>query len=223
MLGKLKSKFVNWLLKDVHLDEIHIGEHSVVIAGTGINMDAKKIENVAAPDSDDDAPRRDTIDSKIATHKSDASAHHIKTTEDTVSSAVSDTLRNSNDNEKSTSSSTYVKVKEVKLNEDLPACRLKFDVDMFPTDGNSYAQVYKNGVPIGTEWAFSETGYVTKSEDFTGWVKDDLIQIYLKTPKTAYVQHMRFYYDVVITYVGGWDLITDLPVTYSISMTNQDP
>jgi len=40
----------------------------------------KKIENVGAPDSDDDAPRRDTIDSKITTHKGDASAHHAKTT-----------------------------------------------------------------------------------------------------------------------------------------------
>lgn len=58
MLGKLKSKFINWLLKDVHLDEIHIGEHSVVISGTGANMDGQKIENVGAPDSDDDVPRR---------------------------------------------------------------------------------------------------------------------------------------------------------------------
>jgi len=41
---------------------------------------AKKIENLGAPDSGDDAPRDDTIDSKITTHKGDASAHHAKTT-----------------------------------------------------------------------------------------------------------------------------------------------
>ena len=76
MLGKVKNKLVNWLLKGVHLDKIHIGEHSVVIAGTGINMDAQKIENVGAPDSDDDAPRRDTIDSKITTHAGVKTAHH---------------------------------------------------------------------------------------------------------------------------------------------------
>ncbi|MBA7507346.1 hypothetical protein ES706_06065 [subsurface metagenome] len=76
MLGKLKSKFINWLLKDVHLQELHIGEHSVVVSGTGINMGATKVENVAAPDSDDDAPRRDTIDSKITTHAGVAAAHH---------------------------------------------------------------------------------------------------------------------------------------------------
>jgi len=42
---------------------------------------AKKIENLGAPDTGDDAPRRDTIDSKINTHKGDPSAHHAKTTD----------------------------------------------------------------------------------------------------------------------------------------------
>jgi len=42
---------------------------------------AKKIENLGAPDSGDDAPRDDTIDNKITTHKADASAHHTKTTD----------------------------------------------------------------------------------------------------------------------------------------------
>lgn len=58
MLGKLKQKFASWLLKGVHIDVLHIGEHSVVISGTGANMDGQKIENVGAPDSDDDVPRR---------------------------------------------------------------------------------------------------------------------------------------------------------------------
>ncbi len=90
MLGKLKNKFANWLLKDVHLDKIHIGEHSIVISGTGANLDGQKIENVGVPDSDDDAPRRDTIDSKIATHKADASAHHTKYTHPTTGTCPQD-------------------------------------------------------------------------------------------------------------------------------------
>ena len=45
MLKKLKSKFVNWLLKDVLLEEIHIGEHSVVVSVAGI-----KIEEALATD-----------------------------------------------------------------------------------------------------------------------------------------------------------------------------
>lgn len=45
MLGNLKQKLVSWLFKDVHLDVIHIGEHSVVVSGTGINMGAQSITN----------------------------------------------------------------------------------------------------------------------------------------------------------------------------------
>lgn len=45
MLRKFKSKFANWLLKDVHLKEIRIGEHSVVVNSSGINMDAQNITN----------------------------------------------------------------------------------------------------------------------------------------------------------------------------------
>lgn len=45
MLKRLKSYLVNWLLKDVHLEEIHIGERSVVVTVAGI-----KIEEALATD-----------------------------------------------------------------------------------------------------------------------------------------------------------------------------
>ncbi len=78
MLGKLKQKFASWLLKGVHIDVLHIGEHSVVISGTGANLDGQKIENVGAPDSDDDVPRRDTINSKVAAHAAlDTGVHGV--------------------------------------------------------------------------------------------------------------------------------------------------
>ncbi|MBA7635417.1 hypothetical protein ES703_43021 [subsurface metagenome] len=44
MLG-LKQKIVSWLLRGVHIDELHVGEHSVVIASSGINMGATPITN----------------------------------------------------------------------------------------------------------------------------------------------------------------------------------
>lgn len=46
MLGKLKSKLVNWLLTDVHLDEIHIGEHSVVVSIAGIKIEEALATNL---------------------------------------------------------------------------------------------------------------------------------------------------------------------------------
>jgi len=55
---------------------------------------AKKIENLGAPDTGDDAPRDDTIDSKITTHAGDASAHHTKTTDaGDITSGVFDLAR----------------------------------------------------------------------------------------------------------------------------------
>jgi len=46
VLGKLKSKFINWLLRDVHLDEIHIGEHSVVISLAGVKIEEALAANL---------------------------------------------------------------------------------------------------------------------------------------------------------------------------------
>lgn len=62
-----------------------IGTHlSRIVIDTDKDWAARKIENLGAPDSSDDAPRDDTIDSKINTHKGDASAHHTKTTDNEV-------------------------------------------------------------------------------------------------------------------------------------------
>jgi len=43
---------------------------------SGFDALDQRIENLGAPDSDDDAARRDTIDEKIAIHEGDATAHH---------------------------------------------------------------------------------------------------------------------------------------------------
>ena len=140
---------------------------------------------------------------------------------------ASNNLRNSNDGEKSTNSTSYVKIKEVLLNADLGACRLKFDLKSSSAGTLAYAKVYKNAVAIGTEQSNSTTSYVTKSEDFSGFLSGDLIQIYAKaiSPKIAYVQNMRFYYDKQITAFPPDTLVTPLLTTTdpTISMTNQDP
>ncbi len=119
---------------------------------------------------------------------------------------ASNVLRNSNDAEKTTVSGTYVKLKETKLNQDLPACRLKFELTC--GDGGK-ARVYKNGVAEGIEQSKSGA-YGIFSEDFAGWVENDLIQLYClsATGPLAKVRNMRFYYGV------------DLK---PFSVTNQDP
>ncbi len=143
-----------------------------------------------------------------------------------VAYIASDTLRNSNDTEKTTASATYVKVKEVLLNAALPVCRLKFDLATSLAGTYAYAQIQKDAVVIGTEQSNNSETPATKSEDFTSFASGVKIQIYAHCDAThlAKVTNMRFYYDRQITIVAGYTLTTPLAITSSaISMTNQDP
>lgn len=122
---------------------------------------------------------------------------------------ASETLRNSNDGLKTTVLATYTKIKEIKVNANLSACRVKFDGQRDPTEANAYGRVYKNGVALGTERELYFGTYATYSEDFTNFLVNDLIQIYAKTGTgAAFVKNMRFYYDLGLK---------------AMSVTNQDP
>ncbi len=137
--------------------------------------------------------------------------------------AVTDTLRNSNDTEKSTAAAAYTKIKEILLNENLGACRIKFDLKGMGATG--YAKIYKNGVAIGTERTDVAESYTTFSEDFATFLSGDLIQIYAyhSGALTTYVKNMRFYYTKSITVIDSLTLTTALTTTWAASVTNQDP
>jgi hypothetical protein len=138
---------------------------------------------------------------------------------------VSDTLRNSNDTQRDqTGNGVYTKKKETKLNANLSAVRIKFDG--YTDIEGPKARLYKNGVAIGTERTLA-TSWTTYSEDFSGFVANDLIQVYVQgeAAKTASVKNLRFYYSYQLTVIGLDTLSTPLAVTTdpTISMTNQDP
>ncbi len=140
--------------------------------------------------------------------------------------SVSDNLRNSNDASQSTSSTDYIKKKEVLINESLPACRIKFSLQNVSGNGQLITgRIYKNGVAIGTERTTTTSQEFT--EDFANFVVNDLIQIYIKVGTGATegrVYNMRFYYDYNITKIGIETLTTPLEVTeIPVFMTNQDP
>jgi hypothetical protein len=119
-------------------------------------------------------------------------------------------VRNSNDATKDTASATYVKLKEILLNEDIPACRVSFRMTVDAGD-TGYAKIYKNDVAIGTERGGAGAINTTYTEDFTGFVSGDKIQLYAKRTAgsgTVAVTEMRLCYDV------------DLEPA---SVTNQDP
>lgn len=141
-------------------------------------------------------------------------------------------LRNSNDAEKQTSSDVYVKLKECKLNNDLAACTIKFDVFSDEAAGAGswcYGRLYKNGVAFGDAGQRSDGDYQTKTESFAAanFVKNDLIQLWVRAYSAAViakVRNFRFYYDRGVSTIEGWALATPLALDApAISMTNQDP
>ena len=123
---------------------------------------------------------------------------------------ATDTLWHSNDASKTVPTAEYTKVKECKLNAKIGnVVRIKFTISGSVGSADGWGQIYRNGIAIGTErHRPADSANPTFSEDFdsSGWVADDLIQIYGK--KTAFVitiSAFRFYSSL------------------GFSVTNQDP
>ena len=181
-------------LPDVHHTKFTITEHDVVERHPLAVLDPTVCSETEA-------------DGKITTHKAAASAHL-----DGLTPLVSDTLQHSNDASKTTTSwPSYVKLKEMKLNAPLAACRIKFDLD---GDGGASP--------------------ATKSEDFAGFAKDDLIQIYGRYSGIGELAYAQIYKNGVAEGTewseGGYGpcYVANMRIYYDIvptktAPTNQDP
>ena len=84
----------------------------------------------------------------------------------------------------------YTKWLEIKLGRG-GEFRIKFDLSVNTVDGVAFARVYKNGVAFGTEQSEATASWVTKSEDISGWSKDDLCQLYMKHSTGSYYAMFR--------------------------------
>lgn len=144
-------------------------------------------------------------------------------------SIPSATTRNNNDAEKETSSTTYVKLKEIKLNEDTGKMRIYFEIKISEAGKHVLAKIYKNGSPLGTERDWQGAGYEPYTEDLGPFSANDLIQIYVKRvglgSPAAYVANMRLQYDRAVSIAAGHELSTGLPTVDQtiFSVINQDP
>ncbi len=83
-------------------------------------------------------------------------------------------------------SSSYGKAKETSIGQG-GSLRVKFDLvcgagcsDKFSTCVRSYGRIYKNGTPVGTERSTTGSSWTTFSEDITGLLPGDLLQLYVK-------------------------------------------
>ena len=152
---------------------------------------------IANSEIDASSPLTETLMTKIRDNI-EGHNHSEATTTDIVNAGLQaytagDYLIQSNDTERSTTSGSYVKLKEIKVLR-AGAYRIKFDIK---ADGAStaYGRIYKNGSAVGTERSTMLTGDDPYSEDISSIVSGDLIQIYCKQSggTNAYVNDFRIY------------------------------
>lgn len=119
---------------------------------------------------------------------------------------VSDNLRVSDDDEKTSAATSATKIKEIKVYRS-GIHRIKFDLAMQSGDGTAKGQLFKNEEGHGTERTNATTTYQTFSEDLY-YAKDDLIQLYVyvanpvDTPMLK-VRNLRVYCDLSYEPVYG--------------------
>jgi hypothetical protein len=119
---------------------------------------------------------------------------------------ASNNLRNSNDPEKGTSNTSPTKVKETRIDGVGGTLRIFFHLRASVNAGSNiaFAQIYRNGVAVGTQRGVATQSGGDFSQDISGWSPGDLIQIYAwaASPFTAFVSYFEIYCDPDIAYIN---------------------
>lgn len=137
--------------------------------------------------------------------------------------------KNFNDDGKNVTSTTPVKKKEIKINQNYEgSLRVKWEMRCGGAGQTVYGQVYKNGIPIGSEQETESVTFQPFYQDITGGLEaDDLIQIYMRvsTNGIGYIRNMRLAFDWKIKDIMGWPLTSplQLDIPDGLDVTNQDP
>jgi hypothetical protein len=126
-------------------------------------------------------------------------------------SSLSNVIVFQNNTQRSTTSTSFVKLKEIQLNEAVTQCRLRFRSWVSTgSGGDTYreAAVYLNGSIVGSAISVSSNSSVIWTHDFTTPLSSgDLIQIYGRRSGTAvpeiFVEDMHICYTTLITEIKG--------------------
>jgi len=161
---------------------------------TDLDHDAQKIKGhtVVAPQAGDDG--------KFLQYDHAGSQYlHAEAMPGLPAVGAGDNLCVSADAEKQTSSTEYLKVKEIRVYRP-GTYRIKFDLRMYGEDLTAYGRVYKNGSPVGIERSNATINWTTFSEDIGGWEESDLVQLYYRQQggtgvETVITRNFRLYYD----------------------------
>jgi hypothetical protein len=141
--------------------------------------------------------------------------------------SVSDLVVFSNDTERSTTSTSFVKLKEIELNENVTRCRVRVEARANDVGGGiNYRDValYVNGTIVGSSQGIT-SGYTFYSFDITTpLVSGDYIQIYGRRSGTAIptllVRNMQICSDTEITTLKGFTILSPLIVLDTLNATS---
>jgi hypothetical protein len=145
-----------------------------------------------------------------------------------ASDAATPLVTISQDTEKTTSSTSYAKLKEMRFNA-AAAGTIQFQYSVHSAStGDVQTAWYKNGVLVAEDTVHTGTGAEIFYYSFTGIAANDLIQVYGKritVGNACHVINFRAQYKWVISAIGGKTLTASLSTTDTtvISTTNQDP
>lgn len=222
LLAKVGKKTIPSLARVcLRCGELKIGEKTIRVSRFRLDMGGLPIENLGAPSVDTDAPRAqagDVLSGRFPVDRLPAmtdekiwkgTGANVEEVDMPVAAGgyaqatAGNSLRTSNDGVVTTTNSSPTKVKEIRLGR-IGVYRIKFDLDADPGASQVKAQLYKNGVAVGTERTGGEgAGYQTFSEDLNNWTTGDLCQVYawrVTGGATAYVRNFRIYVDKLETY-----------------------
>jgi len=83
------------------------------------------------------------------------------------------------DTEVNTEETSYTKVKEIEIGAIGGEMTISFQLKA-AGGATAYGRIYKNGAAVGTERSTASSTYQTYSEDISGLVSGDLVQLYIK-------------------------------------------
>jgi hypothetical protein len=107
-----------------------------------------------------------------------------------VAFQAGDIILASANTERYTYSTTMIKVKEIKIYRE-GTLRIYFEMRASLEANRVYAQVYRNGSPVGTLRMTTSESYTGYTEDISGWSPNDLVQLYYRSDSTAIRCYVR--------------------------------
>jgi hypothetical protein len=93
-----------------------------------------------------------------------------------------------------TCSTGPIKLKEIQIGRG-GTLRIYFELRTNDAGKTAYAQIYRNGSPVGTQRSNSSTSFVSFTEDISGWSVGDYVQLYTWVTANYYsgVKNFRIY------------------------------